>query len=50
MEFAMSFFRRFFPRLKSRRELELEYLAGAANRYDLENREREIARGKFAGM
>lgn len=46
----MSFFRRLFPRLKTRQERELEYLAGSANRYDLESREREIARGKFAGM
>lgn len=28
-------------------ELEAAYLAGAANRYDLENREREIAAGRF---
>lgn len=30
-------------------ELEAAYLAGAANRYDLENRERDIASGRFRG-
>jgi hypothetical protein len=37
-----------FPRQLSRRDAELAYLRGAANLYDLEMREREIARGKFA--
>jgi hypothetical protein len=37
-----------FPRQLSRRDAEMAYLAGSASLYDLEMREREIARGKFA--
>lgn len=33
----------------SRRDAEMAYLAGSASLYDLEMREREITRGKFAG-
>jgi hypothetical protein len=44
----MSFLAKLFPRPISRAEAELAYLRGAANLYDLEMREREIARGKFA--
>jgi hypothetical protein len=43
-------FDRFF-RLDRRREArELAYLNGSVSLYDLECREREIARGKFAGF
>jgi hypothetical protein len=44
----MSFLSKLFPRPVSRREAELAYLGAAASLYDLEMREREIARGKFA--
>lgn len=44
----MSFLAKLFPRPITRAEAELAYLRGAANLYDLEMREREIARGKFA--
>ncbi|MBI1169791.1 DUF3563 domain-containing protein [bacterium] len=43
-------FRRIFPALPSRAERERAYLDGSVSRYDLEFREREIARGKFAGF
>lgn len=39
-----------FPRVKSRQDVEREYLNGAVSLYDLECREREISRGKFAGF
>ena len=38
-----------FPRPVSRRDAEMAYLSGSASLYDLEMREREITRGKFAG-
>lgn len=38
-----------FPRRLSRRDAEIAYLSASANLYDLEMREREIMRGKFAG-
>jgi hypothetical protein len=44
----MSFLAKLFPRPVSRAEVELAYLRASANLYDLEMREREIARGKFA--
>jgi hypothetical protein len=44
----MSFLAKLFPRPVSRAEAELAYLRASANLYDLEMREREIARGKFA--
>jgi len=44
----MRFLANLFPRPQTRAEAELAYLRGAANLYDLEMREREIARGKFA--
>jgi hypothetical protein len=44
----MTFFAKLFPRPISRTEAELNYLCDSANLYDLEMREREIARGKFA--
>jgi hypothetical protein len=45
---TMSMFRNLFPRRQSRREAELAYLNGAVSLYDLEQREREIDRGRFA--
>lgn len=44
----MRVFQYLFPRHLSRREAELVYLNEAVSRYDLEQREREIAAGKFA--
>jgi hypothetical protein len=44
----MRFLAKLFPRPVSRRDAELAYLRASANLYDLEMREREIARGKFA--
>jgi alpha-ketoglutarate-dependent taurine dioxygenase len=44
----MTLFRNLFPRRQSRREAELAYLNGAVSLYDLEQREREIDRGRFA--
>lgn len=46
----MRFLSNLFPRPVSRTEAEMAYLRGASNRYDLEMREREIARGKFAHL
>lgn len=37
-----------FPSRVSRRDAEIAYLAESASLYDLEMREREITRGKFA--
>jgi hypothetical protein len=37
-----------FPRPMSRRDAEMAYLSGSVSLYDLEMREREITRGKFA--
>lgn len=45
----MSFFAQLFPRGMTRSEAERAYLNGSVSRYDLECRERDIARGKFAG-
>ena len=48
----MSLFRNLLPllpRRKSRREYEHDYLCAAVSRYDLEQREREVAQGRFAG-
>lgn len=44
----MSILTQLFPRRLDRRTLELNYLKEAVSRYDLECREREIERGKFA--
>ena len=41
-------FAHLLPRVEDRSQLEMEYLRGSASRYDLEMREREIDRGKFA--
>lgn len=46
---TMRFLAQLFPRPVSRADAEMAYLRAAANRYDLEMREREIANGKFAG-
>jgi hypothetical protein len=46
----MTFLAKLFPRQMTRAEAELAYLRGAANLYDLEMRERDIARGKFANF
>lgn len=45
---AMKLLKFIFPRPISRRDAEMAYLSGSASLYDLEMREREIARGKFA--
>lgn len=45
----MSLFRNLFARRKSRAEFEHDYLCESVSRYDLEQREREVARGRFAG-
>ena len=45
---TMNKFLKLLPRRKSRHEAELEYLNGAVSIYDLECREREIERGRFA--
>ena len=37
-----------FPRRLSRHDAEIAYLAESASLYDLERRERDIERGKFA--
>ena len=44
----MNKFLKLLPRRKSRHEAELEYLNGSVSIYDLECREREIERGRFA--
>lgn len=44
----MTFLAKLFPRVVTREQAELAYLNGSANLYDLEMREREVARGKFA--
>ncbi len=44
----MTLFRTLFPHRQTRREAELAYLNQAVSRYDIEQREREIERGKFA--
>ena len=41
---------RWFPALPSRAAREMAYLNGSVSLYDLESRERDIARGKFAGF
>jgi hypothetical protein len=46
---TMSMFQNLFPRRQTRREAEAAYLNGAVSLYDLECREREVERGKFAG-
>lgn len=43
-------FRRIFPALPRRADRELAYLNGSVSRYDLQCREQEIARGKFASF
>ena len=45
---TMNKFLKLLPRRKTRHEAELEYLNGAVSIYDLECREREIERGRFA--
>lgn len=42
------FISRFLPQLPSRAALEMAYLNGSVSLYDLEAREREVDRGKFA--
>lgn len=44
----MTLFRKLFARVQSRREAELAYLNQSVSLYDVERREREIERGKFA--
>lgn len=46
----MKFLAQLFPHQITRAEAELAYLRGAGNLYDLEMRERDIARGKFANF
>lgn len=46
----MFFLNRILPARKTRRDFEIAYLNEAVSLYDLECREREIARGKFAGF
>ena len=46
----MKFIADWFPKPRSRRDCELDYLNAAVSRYDLERREREIDRGKFAAI
>ncbi|WP_022702445.1 DUF3563 family protein [Pseudorhodobacter ferrugineus] len=46
----MTFLKRLFPRRPNRQDLEHAYLNQAVSLYDLECRERDIARGKFAGL
>ena len=43
-----SFFAQVFPPSPNRAARERAYLNGAVSRYDLESREREVERGKFA--
>ncbi|EEW26891.1 hypothetical protein [Rhodobacter ferrooxidans] len=43
-------FRRLFPLFVTREDAELAYLNQSVSLYDLERREAEIARGKFAGF
>jgi len=45
----MTLFQRLFPRRQTRHDAELAYLNASVSLYDLECREREISRGKFAG-
>jgi hypothetical protein len=45
---AMKLLEKIFGHRLTRREAENAYLAGSASLYDLELREREIERGKFA--
>jgi hypothetical protein len=45
-----SFIARLFPRHINRLERETAYLNEAVSLYDLECRERDITRGKFAGF
>lgn len=40
---------RMFPKPASRQQREMAYLNEAVSIYDLESREREVARGKFRG-
>ena len=42
------FFEQVFPQSPNRAARERAYLNGAVSRYDLEAREREVERGKFA--
>jgi hypothetical protein len=46
----MTIFRNLFPRRLSRRDQELAYLNASVSMYDLEQRERDVARGKFAHL
>lgn len=46
----MFFLNRLLRARKSRRDYEIDYLNEAVSLYDLECRERDIARGKFAGF
>lgn len=48
-EIIMHLLANFLRPRPTRREAELAYLNEAVSLYDLERREREIARGKFAG-
>jgi hypothetical protein len=45
-----SLFTQVFPQASDRATRERNYLNGAVSRYDLESREREIERGKFASV
>jgi len=46
----MHLFFNLFQRRPSRHEAELAYLNASVSLYDLERRERDIARGKFVGF
>ncbi len=46
----MTLLKRLFARRPSRQELERAYLNQAVSLYDLECRERDIDKGKFAGF
>lgn len=45
----MELIKRFLKGPTTRAQREMDYLNGSVSLYDLEAREREIARGKFAG-
>ena len=47
---SMQIFRNLFRRRQSRQDAEMAYLNDSVSLYDLECREIEIAKGKFAGF
>ena len=36
-----------FPKMPTRQDMEMDYLSKSVSIYDLERREREVARGRF---